>query len=148
MVLYTAVGGLKATFITDFLHTTIALILILYFTLSVLTNEHVGGLGGLYDKIMATAAENYIPGNYQGSLLTMKSKQGIIWALLLKFGNLALVVMVSTCKWRFHMITIAYIDRILHFGKSPLLQKFRQPSPAIISLLWPYLAFHGGLGRS
>ena len=69
--------------------------LILYFTLSVLTNPHVGGLGGLYDKVMATAAENYIPGNYEGSLLTMKSQQSIIWALLLKFGNLALVVMVS-----------------------------------------------------
>lgn len=99
MVLYTAVGGLKATFLTDFLHTAVALILILYFTLSVLTNEHIGGLGGLYDKVMATAPENYIPGNYEGSLLTMKSKQAIIWALLLKFGNLALVVM-DTAFWQ------------------------------------------------
>lgn len=98
MVLYTAVGGLKATFLTDFLHTAVALILILYFTLSVLTNQHVGGLGGLYDKVMATAAENTVEGNYRGSLLTMKSKQAIIWALLLKFGNLALVVMVSVMK--------------------------------------------------
>ncbi|KAG0648007.1 Urea active transporter [Hyphodiscus hymeniophilus] len=99
VVLYTAVGGLKATFLTDFLHTTIALILILYFTLSVLTNEHVGGLSGLYDKIMATASENYVAGNYEGSLLTIKSKQAIIWALILKFGNLALVVM-DTAFWQ------------------------------------------------
>ena len=98
MVLYTAVGGLKATFLTDFLHTAVALILILYFTLSVLTNEHVGGLGGLYNKVMATATENVVAGNYKGSLLTMKSKQAIIWALLLKFGNLALVVMVSLLR--------------------------------------------------
>lgn len=108
MVLYTAVGGLKATFLTDFLHTAIALILIIYFTLSVLTNDHVGGLGGLYDKVMATAADNYVPGNYQGSLLTMKSKQAIIWALLLKFGNLALVVMVSVQTF-IQEITIADI---------------------------------------
>lgn len=105
VVLYTAVGGLKATFLTDFLHTAIALILILYFTLSVLTNEHVGGLGGLYDKVMATASKNIVSGNYEGSLLTMKSKQAIIWALLLKFGNLALVVMVSIRRkplvWRY-----------------------------------------------
>lgn len=95
VVLYTAVGGLKATFLTDFLHTAIALILIIYFTIAVLTDSHVGGLGGLYDKVVATAADNYIPENYQGSLLTFKSKGAIIWGLILKFGNLALVVMVS-----------------------------------------------------
>lgn len=94
MVLYTAVGGLKATFLTDYLHTTIALILIIYFTLAVLTNSAVGGLSGLYDKVVATAGENYISGNYDGSLLTFKSKGAIIWGLILKFGNLALVVMV------------------------------------------------------
>ncbi|KAL4927076.1 sodium:solute symporter family protein [Aspergillus undulatus] len=99
VVLYTAVGGLKATFLTDFLHTAVALILIIYFTMSVLTNEHVGGLSGLYDKVMATASENYISGNYEGSLLTMKSKEAIIWGLILKFGNLALVVM-DTAFWQ------------------------------------------------
>jgi Na+/proline symporter len=72
VVVYTAVGGLKATFLTDFLHTTIALILLIYFSLAVLTNEHIGGLSGLYEKVKAT--DDYIPGNYKGSLLTMKSK--------------------------------------------------------------------------
>ncbi|KAJ5730708.1 uncharacterized protein N7483_005216 [Penicillium malachiteum] len=99
VVLYTAVGGLKATFLTDFLHTAIALILIIYFTLSVLTNPAVGGLSGLYDKVVATAGENYVSGNYDGSLLTFKSKGAIIWGLILKFGNLALVVM-DTAFWQ------------------------------------------------
>ncbi|KAJ9193482.1 hypothetical protein DTO164E3_7881 [Paecilomyces variotii] len=99
VVLYTAVGGLKATFLTDFLHTAVALILIIYFTLSVLTHPAIGGLGGLYDKVVATASQNYIPGNYEGSLLTMKSKNAIIWGLILKFGNLALVVM-DTAFWQ------------------------------------------------
>ena len=35
VVTYTAVGGLKATFLTDFLHTTIALILLIYVTIPV-----------------------------------------------------------------------------------------------------------------
>ena len=94
MVLYTAVGGIKATFLTDFLHTTIAIILIIFFTLSVLTNEHVGGLGGLYDKVTASAADHYVVGNYAGSLLSFKSKGAIMFGLILKFGNLALVTMV------------------------------------------------------
>ncbi|KAJ5579985.1 uncharacterized protein N7459_005970 [Penicillium hispanicum] len=99
VVLYTAVGGLKATFLTDFLHTAIALILIIYFTIAVLTNSSVGGLSGLYDKVAATAGENYVSGNYAGSLLTFKSKGAIIWGLILKFGNLALVVM-DTAFWQ------------------------------------------------
>ena len=74
VVLYTAVGGLKATFLTDFLHTTIALILLLYFAIAVLTNEHIGGVSGLYEKVRAQ--DDYIEGNYEGSLLSFKSKSG------------------------------------------------------------------------
>lgn len=94
MVLYTAVGGLKATFLTDFFHTAIALILILWFTIGVLVHEQIGGLYGLWDKVMAL--EDRVSGNYAGSLLTMKSKGGVIFGLDLAFGNLALVVMVSS----------------------------------------------------
>ena len=75
VVIYTAVGGLKATFLTDFLHTTVALILLIYFSLAVLTNEHIGGVYGLYDKVRA--AEVYIEGNYAGSLLSAKSRGGM-----------------------------------------------------------------------
>lgn len=99
VVVYTAVGGLKATFLTDFLHTLVALILIIYFTLSILTHDAVGGLSGLYEKLIATASDNLIPGNYKGSLLTMKSENSIIWGLDLKFGNLALVLM-DTAFWQ------------------------------------------------
>ncbi|KAK4542097.1 hypothetical protein LTR36_007128 [Oleoguttula mirabilis] len=97
VVLYTAVGGLKATFITDFLHTTIALILLMYFALAVLSSEHIGGISGLYDKVKAR--DVYIEGNYMGSLLTMKSKSTILFGLVLKFGNLALVLM-DTAFWQ------------------------------------------------
>ncbi|KAF7898561.1 hypothetical protein EAF00_005007 [Botryotinia globosa] len=97
VVIYTAVGGLKATFLTDFLHTTVALILLIYFSLAVLSNEHIGGISGLYEKVKAT--DDYIPGNYGGSLLTMKSKSAVLFGLVLKFGNLALVLM-DTAFWQ------------------------------------------------
>lgn len=97
VVIYTAVGGIKATFLTDFLHTTIALILLLYFAISVLTNEHIGGPVGLYEKVLA--ADNYIEGNYQGSLLSFKSEPAVLFGLVLKFGNLALVLM-DTAYWQ------------------------------------------------
>ncbi|KAJ4321380.1 hypothetical protein N0V94_002917 [Neodidymelliopsis sp. IMI 364377] len=97
VVVYTVMGGLKATFLTDFLHTTIALILLIYFSLAVLSSEHIGGLSGLYDKVKAS--DNYIPGNYEGSLLTLKSKSSVLFGLVLKFGNLALVLM-DTAFWQ------------------------------------------------
>lgn len=97
VVLYTVVGGLKATFLTDFLHTAIALILLLYFAFAVLANEHIGGVSGLYEKVKAR--DVYIEGNYMGSLLTMKSKSTALFGLVLKFGNLALVLM-DTAFWQ------------------------------------------------
>ncbi|KAH8426556.1 sodium:solute symporter family protein [Aspergillus melleus] len=99
VVMYTAVGGLKATFLTDYLHTAIALILIIYFTIAILTHDAIGGLYGLYDKVQALSDDNFIPGNFKGSLLTMKSHDAIMWGLILKFGNLALVVM-DTAFWQ------------------------------------------------
>lgn len=74
-------GGLKATFLTDFLHTLVALILLIYFSLAVLTNKHIGGVSGLYEKVKTT--NDYIPGNYEGSLLTLKSKSCKSASLLL-----------------------------------------------------------------
>lgn len=126
MVLYTAVGGLKATFLTDYLHTTIALILIIYFTLTILTHEAVGGLGGLYDKVIATAPENLIARNYQGSLLTMKSVDAIIWGLILKFGNLALVVMVR------------HTSKASHSHCSPLTPRFPPTGYGILAKVFCY----------
>lgn len=153
MVLYTAVGGLKATFLTDFLHTAIALILIIYFTIAVLTNSEVGGLGGLYDKVVATAADNYVPENYQGSLLTFKSKGAIIWGLILKFGNLALVVMVSIPRELSegtrekpplrYVLGANILLRILRFGKSHLLRRYEPQYQATTSRHWPSSVFHG-----
>ncbi|EXJ82771.1 hypothetical protein A1O3_06586 [Capronia epimyces CBS 606.96] len=102
VVAYTAVGGLKATFLTDYVHTAVALILIIFFTLKVLTNEHIGGIGGLYDKVRAAEAAGTIlpvPGNYAGSLLAFKSKGAIIFSTLIKLGNLGLVTM-DTAFWQ------------------------------------------------
>ncbi|KAL1845884.1 hypothetical protein Plec18170_009484 [Paecilomyces lecythidis] len=97
VMLYTATGGLKATFLTDFFHTTIALVLLIFFTLSILTNEHIGGIGGLYDKVKALDVK--VDGNYKGSLLSFKSHNAIIWGVVLRIGNLALVVM-DTAFWQ------------------------------------------------
>lgn len=104
VVLYTAVGGLKATFLTDYLHTAIALFLIIFFTCSTLASPHIGGLYGLYDKLIATAGDNYIVGNYKGSLLSFKSKGAIMFGIILKFGNFSLIMMVWKPSYKSYRI--------------------------------------------
>jgi Na+/proline symporter len=144
VVLYTAVGGLKATFLTDFLHTTIALILIIYFTLSVLTSEQIGGLYGLYDKVQARSADLYIDGNFDGSLLTFKSKGAILFGVSLKMGNLALVVMVSHPVESQLPHTDSERFRILLFGRSLSRLRSSQLSRGITLLHLRYMPSPGG----
>ncbi|KAF7556670.1 hypothetical protein G7Z17_g1262 [Cylindrodendrum hubeiense] len=93
VVLYTLVGGIKATFLTDYIHTFIILILCCWLTIKVLVSEHVGSIGGLYDLVVAAEERHYIDGNYGGSLLTMTSQQGIFFAIILLASNFGAVVM-------------------------------------------------------
>ena len=70
------------------------MILIVFFILSVLTNEYIGGIDGLDDKVQASAAQHQVVGSYAGTLLTFISKSAIIFGLAFKCGNLAFVTMV------------------------------------------------------
>ncbi|KAI8650105.1 hypothetical protein NCS56_01462400 [Fusarium sp. Ph1] len=93
VVLYTLVGGIKATFLTDYIHTFIILILCCWLTAKVIASEYVGSIGGLYDLVVAAQESHVIEGNYRGSLLTMTSQQGIFFAIILLVSNFGAVVM-------------------------------------------------------
>ncbi|KAG5366469.1 putative multidrug resistance protein [Yarrowia sp. B02] len=101
VILYTAAGGLKATFLTDYIHTTIALVLLIYFCVGIIGNEHIGGVYGLYDKVTeySANAEHYVKGNYLGSLLSFKSQGAVIFSICHNIGNLGLVIM-DTAFWQ------------------------------------------------
>lgn len=57
---YSIYGGLKATFLTDFAHSLILLIVLCYFNTGVLTK--IGGLDELYDNLAAYGGSREIPG--------------------------------------------------------------------------------------
>lgn len=63
----------------------------------------------------------------------MKSKQAIIWALLLKFGNLALVVMVSVHEVLSDVITVA--DNFVPVGYRILAEVLRYGGQSYCSRL-------------
>lgn len=103
VALYTFVGGIKATFLTDYLHTFTIMIILCYFSVKVWTVPEIGSIGNLYDLVMAATERNPIAGNLEGTYMTMTSKSGILFGILHLLANFGLVVMVSTSVVRFRI---------------------------------------------
>ncbi|KAF2704123.1 urea active transporter [Pleomassaria siparia CBS 279.74] len=93
VALYTFVGGIKATFLTDYIHTFTILIILCYFTVKAFTLEEVGSLGNLYELVKAAGERSPVAGNEKGSYLTMTSKGGILFGILHIAANFGLVIM-------------------------------------------------------
>ncbi|CAK7898538.1 urea active transporter [[Candida] anglica] len=96
VLLYTTVGGLKSTFLTDFVHSFILLIVLCYIPTAILLNKEIGGIGGLYDLAVQVDAKRYIEGNYKGSLLTGKSQGALFFGLIHSISDTGKTVMDSS----------------------------------------------------
>ncbi|KAI5964742.1 uncharacterized protein KGF55_001812 [Candida pseudojiufengensis] len=128
---YSMYGGLKATFLTDFVHTLILLIILCYLNTAVLTN--IGGLDALYDGLYNFTGTKEIPGNYDNSVLTGKSQGAIIFGLILTFGNFGLSVMDSS----FWQKTFSATPRAT-------VPAYLTAAVLIVSNVWPLGAILGG----
>jgi SSS family transporter len=81
--IYVFFGGLRATFIADAVHTFILLIFILIFAFVVYAGDSskIGSPGKMVELLTEVAKIYPIEGNYQGSYLTFRSKNGAIFAV-------------------------------------------------------------------
>ncbi|KAL5339111.1 Sodium:solute symporter family-domain-containing protein [Aspergillus crustosus] len=92
VVLYTLFGGIKATFITDYMHTVVIIVIIFIFSFSAYaTNETLGSPGKVYDLLVQAAQRNPVEGNAEGSYLTMRSENGGIFWVINLVGNFGTV---------------------------------------------------------
>ncbi|KAJ5629987.1 hypothetical protein N7528_003644 [Penicillium herquei] len=92
VVLYTLFGGIKATFITDYMHTVVILVVIFLFAFSAYaTNAELGSPGKVYDALVEAANRHPVAGNAEGSYLTMRSKEGGIFWVINLIGNFGTV---------------------------------------------------------
>lgn len=74
---------IKATFLTDYVHTVIILVIILIFALTAYaTGSELGSPSIVYDRLMAASASHPVEGNAEGSYLTMRSKEGAIFFVI------------------------------------------------------------------
>ncbi|KXX80293.1 putative urea active transporter 1 [Madurella mycetomatis] len=92
VVAYTLVGGLKATILTDWAHTFILLIVLIIFALTTYASHDVlGSPSAVYDLLVQAAARHPVPGNKDGSYLTMQSREGAIFFVINIVGNFGTV---------------------------------------------------------
>ncbi|TVY91665.1 putative urea active transporter [Lachnellula willkommii] len=99
VVIYTVAGGLKATFLTDYIHTTVVMVLLCFLTIRTFNNPAITGLESFYDVLVKRDETRSISGNYRGSALTFKSKGAVIFGLVHSLGDFALVIM-DTSFWQ------------------------------------------------
>ncbi|KAL2282349.1 hypothetical protein FJTKL_10959 [Diaporthe vaccinii] len=93
VVLYTFVGGIKATFLTDYFHTFIITIIICYFTIATFSVPEISSPGHLFDLVIKAGQAHPVAGNHNGSYLTMASKDAILFGIIHILANFGLVIM-------------------------------------------------------
>ncbi|KAK9236130.1 Sodium:solute symporter family-domain-containing protein [Lipomyces kononenkoae] len=92
VVVYTLFGGIRATFLTDYIHTLILLIIILIFAFTTYsTSDLLGSPGRVWEILQQRSAEFPVAGNAQGSYLTMRSQEGAIFFVINLVGNFGTV---------------------------------------------------------
>lgn len=92
VVAYTLFGGIKATFLTDYVHTVMILIIIFIFAFTAYaTSPILGSPGVVYDLITKAAKAHPVEGNAEGSYLTMRSREGAIFFVINIVGNFGTV---------------------------------------------------------
>ncbi|KAF2205930.1 hypothetical protein GQ43DRAFT_477020 [Delitschia confertaspora ATCC 74209] len=80
---YVILGGLRATFLCDYSHTLILMIIILYFMFNAYaTNPLIGSPSEMYELLKAAAAKRPVAGNEDGSYLTLKSNFALIFGVI------------------------------------------------------------------
>ncbi|GAA6040980.1 hypothetical protein JCM8097_000521 [Rhodosporidiobolus ruineniae] len=81
IAVYVVAGGLRATFIVDYVHTLILFVIILIFGFTIYgTSDMIGSPGKLWDLLQDAAVLAPVSGNAGGSYTTMKSNGGILFA--------------------------------------------------------------------
>ncbi|KAJ7634573.1 solute symporter family transporter [Roridomyces roridus] len=89
---YVVLGGLRATFLCDFSHTAILMIVMFYFIFSVYTtNPLIGSPSEMYRLLQAAALKRPVAGNRDGSYLTLDSHGAMVFGMIILHAGMATV---------------------------------------------------------
>ncbi|KAF8249796.1 Na+/solute symporter [Wilcoxina mikolae CBS 423.85] len=92
VIVYTMFGGIKATFLTDYIHTVIILVIIFIFAFTTYaTSSILGSPAAVWDALQEATKRHPVAGNAGGSYLTMQSREGAIFFVINIVGNFGTV---------------------------------------------------------
>ncbi|GME84232.1 unnamed protein product [Ambrosiozyma monospora] len=92
VMVYTLFGGIKATFLTDYVHTIAIVVIILTFAFNTYAvSDKLGSPSAVWEKITQAALDHPVSGNAEGSYLTMHSRSGGIFFVINLVGNFGTV---------------------------------------------------------
>ncbi|KAF9979622.1 hypothetical protein BGZ65_006263 [Modicella reniformis] len=100
VIIYTLFGGLKATFVADYTHTVVIMVIVLLFSFTAYTtSDLIGSPGKMYDLLQQAAALHPVDGNHEGSYLTMASSQGLMFGIINLCSNFG-TVFIDNAYWQ------------------------------------------------
>ncbi|KAI6860343.1 solute symporter family transporter [Hortaea werneckii] len=80
---YVILGGLRATFLCDYSHTLVLMVIILYLMFTAYTtSDLIGSPSRMYDLLQQAAVQRPVSGNKDGSYTTLKSDYGLIFGVI------------------------------------------------------------------
>ena len=100
VIAYTLFGGLKATFLAEYFNTAFIFVVVLIFISAIyFTNEDIGGISGMFEKLSVAATMAPVEGNAAGSFLTLASVGALIFGIINIVGNFG-TVFVDQSYWQ------------------------------------------------
>ncbi|KAG6887519.1 hypothetical protein C0995_014657 [Termitomyces sp. Mi166 len=92
VAIYVIFGGMRATLLCDYTHTTLLLCIVLTFIFTVyFTSPKIGSISAMHELLSAASKAAPVQGNAGGSYLTMRSRNGLIFGVINIIGNFATV---------------------------------------------------------
>ncbi|DBA80299.1 TPA: hypothetical protein ACH3X2_007429 [Trebouxia sp. C0005] len=89
---YTTTGGLKATFLSSYIHTVIIYVALCIFAFTVYaTGSDLGSPSKVYQHLVIKAGSGPVGGNRDGSYLTFFSSNGLVFGIINIIGNFGTV---------------------------------------------------------
>jgi len=90
--IYVLAGGMRATLLCDYSHTTVLFAIIFVFIFTVYaTSPKIGSPAKMHELLTLAASQMPVEGNAGKSYLTMRSKNGLIFGVINIVGNFATV---------------------------------------------------------
>ncbi|KAK6064438.1 sodium symporter family protein [Seiridium cupressi] len=85
---YIVIGGLRSTFICDYLHTVVLYVVIFIFMFSVYaTSPHLGSPEALYDLLVKQVDDGNLAGTDSGSYFTVRSRDSLVFGATIFLGG-------------------------------------------------------------